>query len=251
MDERDVRQDDGSRSEAIAGWRVWNLSETGGEPRLTPAGSGVDAWEPRHAAEARCGTSALLLIAQGGRHAAPDIRCTCGIYAGRSLETFERPRPAWLPAPVVGTVSLWGTVIEHERGWRAKFAYPARLRLVCAMCAWFEPGTGIPEVVHRFSGKLYALCAAHRGGIQIPDGRRTRPTGLDPKALQARLIDTYAVDLLPVESVRSLLQQPATVPLPYLPSIRVVPVEDEGLDAGVTLRGAWRTVRDAWDLRRL
>jgi hypothetical protein len=191
-----------------------------------------------------------LLLAGIGRHAAPDIRCHCGIYAGMSLDAFERPRPAWPPAPVVGTVALWGTVIEHERGWRAAVAYPARLRLVCSMCAWFEPGTGIPEVVHRFDQKLYTLCAAHRGGIQVPDGRRTRPTGIDPKALQARLIDTYAVDLLPQESVRSLFEHPATVAQPYMPSIRVVPIEDEGRDAGVTMSQAWHSIREAWDMRR-
>jgi hypothetical protein len=249
MDENDGAQVDGSLHEAIAGWRVWNLSEIGAEPRLMPAGSGVDAWEPRRAIEARCGASALLL-AGIGRHTAPDIRCTCGIYAGRSLETFERPRPAWPPAPVVGTVSLWGTIIEHERGWRARFAYPARLRLVCAMCAWFEPGAGVPEVVHRFGGKLYTLCATHRGGIQVPDGRRTRPTGLDPRSLQTRLIQAYAVDLLPEGPVLALCAQPATTALPYIPSIKVVPIEDEGRDAAVSVTGAWRAIRDAWDLRR-
>jgi hypothetical protein len=249
MDDDRVHHADATLHEAIAGWRVWSLGERGDELRLMPAGSGVDAWEPRRAVEARCGVSALLL-AGIGRHAAPDIRCNCGIYAGRSLDAFERPRPAWPPAPVVGTVALWGTVIEHERGWRAAVAYPARLRLVCSMCAWFEPGTGIPEVVHRFDQKLYTLCGAHRGGIQVPDGRRTRPTGIDPKALQAQLIDTYAVDLLPQESVRSLFEHPATVEQPYMPSIRVVPVEDEGRDAGVTMSQAWRSIREAWDLRR-
>jgi hypothetical protein len=249
MDEDEVLRAGGSLQEAIAGWRVWNLKEHASEPRLIPAGSGVDAWEPRRAAKARCGASSLL-VAGIGRHTAPDIRCTCGIYAGRSLETFERSRPAWPPPPVIGTVSLWGTVIEHERGWRAGFAYPARLRLVCAMCAWFEPGTGVPEVVHRFAGKLYTLCAAHRGGIQVPDGRRTQPTGLDPTELQTRLIQAYAVDLLPKEALGSLCEQPATPALPYMPTIRVVPIEDEGRDAGVTLTGAWRAIRDAWDLRR-
>jgi hypothetical protein len=39
------------------------------------------------------------------------------------------------PAPpetiqyAVGRVSLWGVVIECERGWRALYAYPARLYL--------------------------------------------------------------------------------------------------------------------------
>ena len=125
--------------EPITGWRVWNVSDDGPGPRLWPAGSGVDEWQPRHPVEARCG--ALRILTWGiGKHTAPDLRCRCGIYASRSLDVFERPRPAWPPTPVVGTVSLWGTVVEHERGWRGQFAYPARLRLVCAMCAWFEPG---------------------------------------------------------------------------------------------------------------
>jgi hypothetical protein len=222
--------DPGSRlhlDEPIAGWRVWNLSEDGAGPRLMPAGSGVDSWQPRTASEARCGVSSILL-AGIGKHSAPDIRCRCGIYASRSLDVFERPRPAWPPPPVVGTVSLWGTVIEHERGWRGRFAYPSRLRLVCAMCAWFEPGTGIPEVVHAFGSRLYTLCSLHRGGIQVPDGRRTRPTGMDPRALQSRLVETYAVDLLPEESVLPLFEQPSTLPRPSFPSISVVPPAEGG-----------------------
>jgi len=216
------------RDEPIAGWRVWNLSEGATGVRLQPAGSGVDPWEPGHAVEARCGVSPILTLGIGS-HRSPDIRCRCGIYASRSLDEFERPRPAWPPPTVVGTVALWGTVVEHERGWRAQFAYPARLLLVCSMCAWFEPGPGVPDVVHTFSGNLYALCAVHRGGIQVPDGRRTAPTGIDPLELQGRLLDTYAVDLLPIGQVRSLFTQPPTRRLDlYLPSISVVPVEEEG-----------------------
>ena len=214
----------GVLDEAIAGWRAWNLSDGDPDPLLQPVGSGVDAWPPRVPVEARCGASALLTIGIG-RHVAPDVRCRCGIYAGRSLEALDRHRPAWFPAPVVGTVSLWGTVIEHERGWRARFAYPSRLRLVCPMCAWFEPGTGVPEVVHVFAERLYPLCAAHRGGIEIPDGRRTRLTSHDPAALQARMIAAYAVDLLPAEAVRALVDRPSIPALPYTPSIRTVPFD--------------------------
>jgi hypothetical protein len=125
----------------------------------------------------------------------------------------------------VGTVALWGRVIEHERGWRAAFAYPARLRLVCAMCAWFEPGPGVPVVVHRFAGRLYGLCERHRGGIQVPDGRVSTLTDLEPHAAQSRLLDAYGVDLVPAEQVGSLFRRPPTVePDAYIPSIRVVPL---------------------------
>jgi hypothetical protein len=214
-------------SEPIAGWRTWNLSEdppTG--PLLHPVGPGVDAWWPGQALHARCGANPILSLFRP-QHPAPDPSCTCGIYAASSLQALERPRPAWLPPPVVGTVSLWGKVIEHERGWRAEFAYPARLRLVCAMCAWFEPGPGTPEVVHEFGKRLYALCHVHRGGIQVPDGRRTTPTDLRPDELQSRLLEAYSVEVLPIEHVRALFEMPRTPePAPYMPQIRVVPVEE-------------------------
>lgn len=207
----------------IMGWRTWNLSDDLAQPRLMPAGSGAtDTWEPRVPMEARCGATPLLTRFR--RHAAPDPSCTCGIYASRSPDVFERPRPAWPPPTVVGTVSLWGTVIEHERGWRASFAYPARLRLVCSMCAWFEPGPGTPVAVHTFAGCAYALCRIHEGGIQVPDGRRTRPTDVDPTVLQARLLDAYAVDLLPIDPVTPLFRRARTPDPPaYIPTIRVVP----------------------------
>jgi hypothetical protein len=211
-------------SEPIAGWRVWNLSVgPEGSPRLHPVSSDGHAWPPRRAVDARCELPRMLTIGRR-QHEAPDPDCRCGIYAARSLTDFERPRPAWPPPSVVGTVSLWGRVIEHESGWRAAHAYPVRLRVVCALCAWFEPGPGDPVTVHRFTRYLYALCADHRGGIQVPDGRRSRPTALDPSELQASLLAAYAVDLLPFEDVEILFRFPPPPERPgWIPTIRVVP----------------------------
>jgi len=210
-------------SEPAEGWRIWNLSEDRAGPTLLPAGSGVDHWPARRAVEARCGVPSILSIGRGP-HRAPAFACRCGIYAGHSLETFSRPRPAWPPPSVVGTVALWGTVIEHELGWRGQFAYPYRLALACVLCAWFEPGPGKPAVFHAFARRLYALCEEHRGGIMVPDGRRTRAIDVTPNALQARLLDAYAVDLLPFGSFEWLFRQPLTPePPPYVPSIRHVP----------------------------
>lgn len=213
-------------TEAISGWRVWNLSMVAGQPRLEPAGSGVDSWIPGRAIEARCGVSGILRWGLG-KHRAPELRCRCGIYACRSLDVFSRPRPAWPPAPVVGTVSLWGTVIEHEQGWRGQYAYPSRVRLVCAMCAWFEPGSWTPVAVHSFGNRVYTLCATHRGGIRVPDGRRTHRIAMDPTTLESSLTDTYAVDLLPEDPARSLLDRPPTRGRPLFPSISVVAPSDE------------------------
>jgi hypothetical protein len=141
----------------------------------------------------------------------------------RELDAAERSTPAYPSPPVVGTASIWGRIIEHERGYRAEFAYPARLRLVCAVCVELEPGPGDPSVVHAFLGSLFPLCREHARGIQLYDGRRTRPTDVDPSEIQARLLDAYAVDLLPFEAVVPLLRRPAPPPpQPYWPAIRVV-----------------------------
>jgi len=219
----DASAPDALLDEPIVGWRAWNLSATDGDPLLEPAGSGTGAWQPRQALAARCRAPALL-TGVVGRHDAPDARCTCGIYAARSLDTFERNRPAWPPPTVIGTIALWGRIVEHERGWRARYAYPSRLRLVCAVCAWVEPGSGVPAVMHGFAGRLFALCQEHRGGIELPDGRRTRATSNDPPAIQARLLDAYAVDLLPTEAVDRLFARPPSPAVAaYIPSIRIVP----------------------------
>ena len=209
--------------EPIVGWRAWHLAAEA--PGLLPAGAGVgaDTWQPRTATTARCGLNRLLSI---GRpvHESPGERCRCGVYAHRSLEDFARDTvPAYPPPSVVGTVALWGRVIEHERGWRAAHAYPARLRLVCVLCAWVEPGPGTPAVVHAFGGHASVLCRDHREGIELPDGRRTTPTGIDPAQLQARLLDAYAVDLLPVDRLDPLLRRPsAEAPPAFFPVIRPV-----------------------------
>ena len=211
-------------AEAIDGWRLWRLGlAADGRPGLLPAGSGgTDAWVPRRAAEARCSVPALI---RGSRrpHEAPDLRCICGIHATRALGDAPRDAPAYPTPPVAGTVALWGRVIEHERGWRARFGYPSRLALVCTLCAGLEPGPGVPVVMHRFDGQLYPLCELHHRGIELPGGRRTVDTGMDPAELQAQLLDVYAVDLLPFDQVDVMRTRPAA-PLPPAFFPRILPV---------------------------
>jgi hypothetical protein len=44
------------------------------------------------------------------------------------MRTYLPEQLQWTKlVPVVGRVALWGVVHEHERGWRATFAYPERL----------------------------------------------------------------------------------------------------------------------------
>ena len=65
---------------------------------------------------------------------------------------------------MVGTVALWGTIVEHALGYRARFGYPMRLSLVCPICFWqLGPGRSRPPVVVAALGRRQAmpLCDTH------------------------------------------------------------------------------------------
>lgn len=212
-------------SEPIVGWRVWNLSDAADGPLLWPVAPGAPAWPPRTPTVATCSVSRLV-TGRLARHEAPDAGCRCGIYASDSPTIVERGRPAWPPPTVIGRVAVWGRTIAHEHGWRARFAYPDRLRLACVACAWIEPGPGEPTVVHAFRRRLYGLCDMHAGGLQLQDGRRTKLVDLDPREVRDRLLAAYAVDLLPVEPIEHLFGRPAAPDVPpYVPTVRVVPLD--------------------------
>ena len=94
-------------------------------------------------------------------------------------------------ATVVGTVSLWGRVIEHRRGYRSEFAYPSRLRLVCSTCldsGWWSYSA--PETVVECSGNLVAFCVDH-----MPDDD---DTSVPARGLQDEVLANYGVELLPI-----------------------------------------------------
>lgn len=117
--------------EPVHAWRLWEVEYLGAAPRLRSLYR-MCFWPVGAPFEARCEAHRLRLPRRP-RHAAPAATCSCGIYA----VPFEliRKRLALhdgLPrgrSLVLGTVSLWGDVLECERGWRASFAYPSRLFL--------------------------------------------------------------------------------------------------------------------------
>jgi preprotein translocase subunit YajC len=49
------------------------------------------------------------------------------VYAAKSLEHLRRTQ--YWRYGIHGEVNLWGTVVEHEHGWRAQLAYPRALFL--------------------------------------------------------------------------------------------------------------------------
>jgi hypothetical protein len=174
-------------AEPIHAWRTWTLvgSRDGSRVRLAPIAGDGRPWPPRRPAAASC--------IRRRSHVRPELDCTCGLYAVESPDELRRTRD---PA-VLGTVALWGRIVEHEHGFRAALAYPQRLRLLCYLCftLWGSNGPGDCEVVVRHrGGRMVPLCGPHlelsgRYGYHLP-------RILSARTIESELLATYAVDLL-------------------------------------------------------
>lgn len=174
-------------TDPIVAWRTWTLagSRDGSEVRLLPLFGDRRPWPVRAPARATC--------ARGGRHRIPELECSCGLYATHGLEALRHSRD---PA-VLGTVALWGRIVEHTAGYRAELAYPQRLRLVCFVCFWRggpNPRSVCEVVARRRGGRLVPICGpdlelCRRFGYPVD---RLIPA---PRVEQA-LLSGYAVDIL-------------------------------------------------------
>jgi hypothetical protein len=173
-------------TEPLLAWRSWTLTgrRDGDGLLLRPVTAGSRPWRPREIAQATCRLA--------WSHEAPNVDCSCGLHATNDLSFLRRTR---CPA-VLGRVALWGRVIEHEHGYRARFGYPQRLRLICQFCFWQESTEGShPDVVASYARDLLVpMCVRHLG---VAESNGMRPRKILPAALvDLRLRETYAVDPL-------------------------------------------------------
>ena len=113
-----------------------------------------ERWHPGHSLAARCRASTVVgpIVGRAGAvhdaHEPPQTNCTCGVYAARTVEHLHQC--GYKKFGIHGEVYLWGTVVEHERGWRAQFAYPKSLVL--------QPDA-IPSDTKEMEARLRALAA--------------------------------------------------------------------------------------------
>jgi hypothetical protein len=114
--------------EPAHGWRVWDVVAADDGFRLSSLCFRT-IWAPHEPKVAVCRRSALNEGPRPG-HQAPDLDCSCGIYAvdepRRALGYLSRlfRGSPWTLHRVVGPVALWGTAVQCARGWRASYAYP-------------------------------------------------------------------------------------------------------------------------------
>jgi hypothetical protein len=107
----------------IVGYRAWKWNTT-----VLQSLCG-ERWYPRQPLAARCRAATIVGRADvvHDAHDLPQTNCTCGVYASKSFEQLRTT--GYERFGIHGEVYLWGTVVEHEVGWRAQFAYPKTLFL--------------------------------------------------------------------------------------------------------------------------
>lgn len=103
----------------ITAWRAWGLATRKGQKQLKALGVS-HVWKPRAMLDAKCNNS---------KHDAPQMDCTCGVWAFKTLEGLTSALESYSDVKVLGRVSLWGRVVETENGYRAEKAYPSELWL--------------------------------------------------------------------------------------------------------------------------
>jgi hypothetical protein len=160
---------------AIVGYRGWTW-DTKGLKSLCG-----ERWHPNHSLAARCRASAVVgtiasRVEGHDSHEAPQANCTCGVYAAKSLEHLRKN--GYDRCGIYGEVRLWGTVVEHERGWRAQLAYPKNL---------FLSPDALPFTLAEIWPRLQALTLYGRD-IFVLDKDQTRSlwgkrSGFDPAGL--------------------------------------------------------------------
>lgn len=110
----------------IVGWRAWKtLRLPEGLALVSFIPEGV-LWPPCEKLEAEC-------IYGHSHEEIPASDCECGLYAFKALAELRRQFPENYGSRfnlVVGTVSFWGIVCEHELGYRAQYAYPKELHVM-------------------------------------------------------------------------------------------------------------------------
>ena len=116
----------------VVAWRAWALVETGEGPELRSVVY-AHPWPARAALRMACEPGGC----RGARW--PMQLHACGIHAFKDRadavafpsmwEARRFPQGAFPEQSVVGQVSLWGRVVEHERGYRGELAYPYALLL--------------------------------------------------------------------------------------------------------------------------
>jgi hypothetical protein len=144
----------------VVGYRVWQWDATG---LRSLNGEKWVAHQPLSAVCRAdvCGSIAGVSKSRHNPVELPSLSCTCGVYAARTMEHLRQC--GYRKLAVHGEVFLWGTVVEHERGWRAQFAYPKTL---------FLAADAIPFSFSEINARLRTLAEFGTDIFLLPERKR-------------------------------------------------------------------------------
>ena len=183
--------------EPVIGWRTWSI-EWNGDGVYLASPMQVYDWQPMQPNRARCRS-------HFGRQL-PNLGCGCGFYAVSHLQRLPVAVASGFSIGAVGSVAMWGRVVEHTAGYRGQLAYPDRIRLVCGRC-FVARRDGVPtRIEHSDEGPVVPVCDAH-----ATEGHSS-VEGMTPAELEQEVLSAYAVDVLPLETLHRAGFQAGPVP---------------------------------------
>jgi hypothetical protein len=157
--------------EPLLGWRAWKVWAPLAGSDSCPAFSSVildTPWTPRRRVSAEhsfdLGAKCRGLL---------EMDCSCGVYAFTdAIEAFiylttVRDRLLGRSIEVaLGTVSLWGKVVECERGYKAQYAYPRHIYLPASFARFLlqvNSAFGIPAGIYASTTDDEVCLSIHPG----------------------------------------------------------------------------------------
>lgn len=119
-------------TDVMIGWRGWDIKGPRSRPLLASV-SKSHVWHPRQQMTATC---------DNRHHEVPEWKHSCGLYSAKSrnhLLSMGYNHYSEASPRVIGTVKLWGKIVEGSQGWRAEHGYPGTLYVPWEMWGLAEP----------------------------------------------------------------------------------------------------------------
>lgn len=149
--------------EYVTAWRVWRITgENDGKRELVSAAYGEHRWPGGKPLEE---AKPVPDRGQVGIHGFKESSNAWNVYG--KLRSTNNPNSSAIFVTVLGKVALWGTVIEHEIGYRAQYGYPLKI--------WVPTTQWQPHAPdHPFTADQVAASLARNYGCDV--GTFTPPT---------------------------------------------------------------------------
>lgn len=114
--------------EPFLGWRGWKWDTS--QKRLRSMNNVV--WTPFEELHAECRQFGTSHSHGDSGHDAPAVNCNCGIFSMKAPQWLDRHIQTEDRATVIGTIKMWGNIVEGSVGYRAEYAMIDSLYVACS-----------------------------------------------------------------------------------------------------------------------